>query len=179
MGFYDALKVNRTAISFAQELLASSNDPCYPLHVILCFLRHLSQLHQTNHWTTSGDPFYGDHQLYQRLYELTTGEIDNIAEKAVGLGNPQLVSLSEVLNTVCHIQACYQRHMVIPRPDELVDSSLTAEVTFLAVTKSCCDILKENGCMTSGLDNLLAGIQDSHENSVYLLKQRSQTIFSL
>lgn len=179
MSFFDTLKVNRQSISLAQELLASSNDPYYPLHVILSYLRHLSMLHQTNHWTTSGDPFYGDHQLYQRLYEQAHGEIDAIAEKAVGLGNPQLVSLATSLNVINNIHVCYQRHMVIPRPDELIDSSLTAEVTFLTIAKVCCDVLRENGCMTSGLDNLLAGIQDSHENSVYLLKQRSQTIFSL
>lgn len=179
MGFYNDMKVSRQMIATVGTLLESSNDPYYPLHVTLAFLRYLSMTHQINHWTSSGDPFYGDHQLFSRLYELADGEIDKIAEKAVGLGSAQLVEMNQQLRSVCMLQESNQRHYVIPRPDELVDTSLVAEATFLYAMKMICEKLKECGAMTPGLDNLLAGVMDSHENSFYLLKQRSLTSFSL
>lgn len=179
MGFYNDMKVSKSTLATVNMLLESSNDPYHPLQVALAFLRYLSLTHQANHWTCSGDPFYGDHQLFSKLYELTTDEIDKVAEKAVGLGSPQLVNVKDQLISVCALQESNQRHFVIPRPDELIDSSLVAEATFLYAMKIICSKLNECGAMTQGLDNLLAGIMDSHENSFYLLKQRSLTSFSI
>jgi DNA-binding ferritin-like protein len=177
MGFYDNMKVSRPTLMLVSSMLESSNEPYYQLHVMLSFLRYLYLLHQTNHWTASGDPYYGDHLLFERLYNTTVEEIDAIGEKAVGLGSPRLVNLKDQLNLVTCIQESNHRHYIIPRPDELVDSSLVAEATFLCSMKMICDSLKSNGLMTHGLDNLLAGVEDKHEGSLYLLKQRAQSVF--
>jgi DNA-binding ferritin-like protein len=177
MGFFDNMKVSRPTILLVEGILGSSNEPYHALTLTMSYLRYLAMLHQTNHWTSCGDPFYGDHQLFQRLYELADGEIDKLAEKSVGLGTSNLVNLEDHLKYVLMLQQTNQRHFVIPRPDELIDSSLVAEATFLCVMKMICDSLRDNGLMTNGLDNLLAGVQDSHEGSLYLLKQRAQTTF--
>jgi len=177
MGYYDNMKVSRPTLALVEAMLASSNEPYFQLHVVLSFLRYLYLLHQTNHWTASGDPYYGDHLLFERLYTATVEEIDAIGEKAVGLGSPHLVNLDSQLKSVMLIQESNHRHYVIPRPDELVDSSLVAEATFLCSMKLICDSLKSDGLMTHGLDNLLAGIEDKHEGSLYLLKQRAQSTF--
>lgn len=177
MGFYESMKVSRPTLTLVASMLGSSNEPYFQLHVVLAFLRYLNVLHQTNHWTASGDPYYGDHQLFQRLYSSTNEEIDSIAEKAVGLGSPQLVNVEDQIKSMLMIQESCRRHFVIPRPDDLVDMSFVAEATFLCAMKMVCDSLKADGLMTHGLDNLLAGIEDTHEGSLYLLKQRSQTTF--
>lgn len=179
MGFQDGMRVSRPTLALAEQMLASSNEPYNQLSVFLGFLRHLYLLHQTHHWVASGDPFYGDHQLFQRLYELPLGEIDKVAEKAVGLGTPHLVNLSDQLKAVSLINETCHRHFVIPRPDELVDLSYCAEATFVCVAKMVYDNLDSCGLLTTGLDNLLAGILDEHEGSVYLLKQRSVTAFAV
>lgn len=179
MGFQDSMRVSRPTLAAAEQLLASSDEPYHQLAVVLGFLRHLYLLHQTNHWSASGDPFYGDHLLFQRLYEGVAGEIDGIAEKAVGLGSPHLVNLTDQLQLVNVINQTSHRHFVIPRPDELVDLSLCAESTFVEVMKNVYLSLENCGYMTKGLDNLLAGILDKHEGNIYLLKQRAVTTFSV
>jgi DNA-binding ferritin-like protein len=103
MGFYDNMKVSRPTLMLVSSMLESSNEPYYQLHVMLSFLRYLYLLHQTNHWTASGDPYYGDHLLFERLYTTTVEEIDAIGEKAVGLGSPHLVNLKDQLNLVSYI----------------------------------------------------------------------------
>lgn len=170
-------RVSRPMLSIIESCMQNSNESYWELFVVLGMLRHLYLTHQTNHWTASGDPFYGDHQLFQRLYELNLDQIDNVAEKAVGLGSSNLVNLTDQLDFVKALQDCSARSFVIPHPGQLVESSLVAEMTFLHAMKHVCESLKGSGLMTHGLDNLLAGIEDSHEQSVYLLKQRATTVF--
>lgn len=179
MSLQDSMRISRPTLALAEQLLGSSDEPFHELAVALGFLRHLYLLHQTNHWSASGDPFYGDHLLYQRLYESVLEEIDSVAEKAVGLGSSHLVNLADQLKLVSAINQTLQRHFVIPRPDELADSSTCAEATFLEVMKMVYASLEGCGCLTKGLDNMLAGILDKHEGNLYLLKQRSVSTFAV
>lgn len=145
----------------------------YPqLSVALVHLKYLYALHQNHHWTAMGDSYYGDHQLFQRLYEGINPEIDSIAEKAIGLGCTDNVSLTLTNSQVLKLIMGHGSASTIPRSSDLASLSLKAEYNFLAVMKHLCDSLKESGMMTHGLDNLLAGIEDKHEGHVYLLKQR-------
>jgi DNA-binding ferritin-like protein len=53
---------------------------------LLAILRALQWSHQTAHWKVRGEPFYGDHLLFQKLYEAVGEEIDTLAEKNKKLG---------------------------------------------------------------------------------------------
>ena len=170
-------RICRPMLSVAMECLGSSNESYWELFVILGMLRTLYLTHQTHHWTASGDPFYGDHLLFQKLYELNLEQIDSVAEKSVGLGSTNLVNLTGQLQLVSALQECLQKPFAMPHPNQLIETSLVAETTFLHFMRHACASLKETGLMTHGLDNLLAGIEDSHEGSVYLLKQRATTAF--
>jgi len=181
---YADTRVSRPTLTAVSACMQSSNEPYWELFVVIGLLRHLYFVHQTNHWTVSGDPFYGDHQLFQRLYagvEENGGindEIDSVAEKAVGLGSANLVDLASQLAFVSQLQQSFgHRPYNLPHPDKLVQLSLSAELTFLHAMEHVCQSLKSSGMMTHGLDNLLAGIEDTHESSVYLLKQRSTSVF--
>lgn len=177
MNYMDS-RISRPALGLIESCLQSSNEPYWELFVALGLLRHLYLVHQTNHWIASGDVFYGDHLLFQRLYELPVGQIDQVAEKAVGLGSANLVDLSNQLEFVNELQKCCgHKAYNLPHPGMLVESSLSAELTFMHAMKHICDSLKDSGLMTHGLDNLLAGIEDTHEGSIYLLKQRSSQVF--
>lgn len=146
----------------------------YPqLSVILVHLKFLAFVHQNHHWVTKGDPFYGDHLLFSRLYEGTSEDVDSVAEKAIGLGSTSNVDLSLSTSQLFKLVQGYGMTSTIPQPTELAKRSYLAEMNFLKVVSHLAEHLKECGLMTRGLDNLLAGIEDKHESNIYLLKQRA------
>ena len=141
--------------------------------MIIVHMRYLANMHQTHHWISKGDPFYGDHLMFQRMYETLIEEIDSIAEKAVGLGSERNVDLTlqlKQLEKMC--SGAYGMAQMIPQPTELVKRSLAAEKNFIKTVSVLVQSLKDQGMLTRGLDNMLAGIEDVHESHVYLLKQR-------
>lgn len=147
--------------------------PYAQLSVVLVHLKFLSTLHENHHWTCMGDPFYGDHLLFSRLYDAVDAEIDPVAEKAVGLGctsnvNPHLIH-SQVLKLLSNSG---MSQATIPQSSDLARKSLVAEMNFLKVIESCRSSLEECGLLTNGVDNMLQDIADKHEGHVYLLKQR-------
>ena len=64
---------------------------------LLSHHRFLYLAYQNLHWLSRGDSFYGDHLLFQRLYEKLGDESDQIAERAIGLGmSPEVVGLQHL-----------------------------------------------------------------------------------
>ena len=145
----------------------------YPeLSVLLVHLKFLAAVHQNHHWTTKGDPFYGDHLLFERILGGVCGEIDSVAEKAIGLGSTSNVDLVMQHKQLCQLVQGYGMTSTVPQPTELAKRSYLAEMNFLKVASHLVEHMKECGTLTRGLDNLLAGIEDAHEGHIYLLKQR-------
>lgn len=145
----------------------------YPqLSVLLVHLKYLAMVHQNHHWVAKGDAFYGDHLLYQRLYEGATGEIDQVAEKVVGVGTHENVDLYLQISQLNRLIQGYGSTQTIPQQTELAKRSLLAEMNFLVVTSKLVESMKELGLLTRGIDNMIAGIEDAHEGAIYLLKQR-------
>ena len=72
--------------------------PYSELSTLLGYLVYMAQLHHTNHWIASGDPFYGDHLLFDRLYSAANSEIDTLGEKVVGLGSPSNVDMAAIMS---------------------------------------------------------------------------------
>ena len=142
------------------------------LSVMLVHLRYLAMIHQNHHWTTKGDPFYGDHLLYQRLYDKVNEEIDTVAEKAVGLGSAANVDLVLQTRQIMGLVQGYGMTSTLPQPSDLARRSYQAEMSFLKATSHIVEHINECGMMSRGLDNMIAGIEDTHESSVFLLKQR-------
>ena len=146
--------------------------PYCQLSVLLVHLRYLALVHQTHHWVTKGNPFYGDHLLFQRLYECVVGEIDSVAEKAIGLGCVDNVDINRQVLQLNKLVQSYGMTSTLPNSSDLARRSYLAEMNFLKVTSHLVEHMNECGILTRGLDNLLAGIEDKHEGHVYLLKQR-------
>jgi DNA-binding ferritin-like protein len=148
------------------------STPYAQLSVALVHLKFLAAVHQNHHWITKGDPFYGDHLLFQRIYEATVEDVDTVAEKSIGLGSTACVDLVLVTSQLMKLVQGYGMTSTIPQPTELAKRSYLAEMNFLKVMSHLAELLKECGTMTRGLDNMLQGIEDKHEGHVYLLKQR-------
>ena len=151
--------------------------PFAQLSVMISHLHFLSKVHQTHHWISKSDPFYGDHLLFQRLYETVQDEIDMVAEKAIGLGSSSNVDLPLITNQIQRLVSNYGMTSTIPQGSELARRSYQVEMTFLKTVSRLVDDLKEMGVLTRGLDNMIAGIEDKHESHVYLLKQRCMNSF--
>ena len=149
--------------------------PVPELSVLLVQLKFLALCHQTHHWTAKGDSFYGDHLLFERIYGAVVGEIDAVAEKAIGLGSTSNVDMTLQTAQLVRLVQGYGMTQTIPQPSELAKRSLGAEVNFIKTIDILICSMKEAGTMTQGLENMLQGIADVHEGHVYLLKQRCGT----
>ena len=168
-----ALTVEPNLSILTENMVAEwGGTPYSQLSVALVHLKYLYALHQNHHWTAMGDPYYGDHLLFQRLYSDIVEEIDSLAEKSIGLGCTTNVDLHLMHSQLLKLISGVGSATMIPQSSGLARKSLVAEMNFLFVMNYLCDSLKECGLMTHGLDNLLAGIEDKHEGHVYLLKQR-------
>ena len=69
------LSAEPNAHIITDNMIAEWGDTPYPqLSVVLVYLKHLAAIHQNHHWTAIGDPYYGDHLLFQRLYECASAD---------------------------------------------------------------------------------------------------------
>jgi len=113
--------------------------------------------------------FYADHLLFERLYNESLEFVDQVAERAVGIGQPG------------NILAVDQARLILSfvslpppvSPDDMVRLSLALETGVLKAVDAVIEAMDDNGTMTSGISNLLEGLADKHESFVYLLRQRS------
>ena len=131
------------------------------LSMYVATLRALVLVHQQNHWATQ---HYGDHLLFERLYDDVTGMVDDAAERVVGLCGSLLFQGTEAA-----IAKKFE-----PKDDKLisfVNSSLDAEKAFQEVAKSTYSTLKEKDVLTLGLDDLIMSQASEGEVHLYLLQQ--------
>lgn len=163
--FYKVVEAQRSAYA---------GQPYAELASILVLLRALAVIHQSNHWATSGASYYSDHLLFDRLYGDLVEEIDKVAEKAVGMGSSSLVNPVTLAKQVSDAVAELCKGLPPEvSPAAMIQLSLEAEMRFLLMTQALVKVMKEAGTLSRGVDNLLAAIEDKHEEHVYLLKQRS------
>lgn len=142
------------------------NEQYAELGVLLSCLRGLDVLHQSHHWQTLGPEFFADHQLFQRLYETVNAEIDELAEKAIGLGSIKLTNYFTQMHHVFLFLKLVNQH----KP--LVEESLRGEELFVALGGLIMEELKQQGIMSPGLEQTIGNFLDKHEGHLYLLKQR-------
>lgn len=159
-------------LAYDNEVSQWSGLPYAELSVVLVHLRYLALLHQTHHWISRGDSFYGDHKLFEELYLGTLEDIDDVAERAVGLGNEQNVCLSHQLSCLVRLNSSSGASQTIPKSSGLAQASLEAESAFLRVLKGMRESLRSQYALTDGLDDLLPQVASRHEKHVYLLRRR-------
>jgi DNA-binding ferritin-like protein len=146
--------------------------PYGELSLVLVHLRWLGLITQTHHWISSGDSFYGDHLMFDRIYKGIAEDIDTVAEKAVGMGTEHNVDINMHVAQLAHLAGTYGSAQTMPTPNKLASRTLVAEETFMQCIDDCVVRMNEMGTMTNGLENMLQGIHDRHEQNCYLLKRR-------
>jgi len=147
-------------------LTRQANDyPEQSLKELIAALRACQWVHWVNHWNSTGSDSYGDHLLFERLYDAIGAEVDGLAEKLLGSGDIQSINPVEIAEWTFTIVRGWAQDSV---GGSLADLSLRAEG---GVLEPLHNLLRGNG-ITIGTRNMLEGVADLHETHVYLLKQR-------
>lgn len=155
--------------AFLEESRASNGE----LAMLVAFMRAVSIVHQTHHWQTRGASYYGDHLLFERLYNDSLEMIDGLAERAVGIHGFEVVDACTMIDNMQR----FVRYICNPRaetPTGYADTSLRAELNLLTLLQMAHESIDYRRLLTMGLENLLEDIADKHEAFVYLLTQRTQ-----
>lgn len=129
-------------------------------------LKAMALIHQHNHWTTKGVSFYGDHLLFERLYDSTLENLDLAAEKFIGVFGDQCLSYDLQADLLHKVQLKYSNLEGSP-----VQMSLEIEKDFLKLSKDAYNCFEEEGKLTLGLDDMIMAIASKREEAVYLLQQ--------
>lgn len=152
----------------SRHLAASDGVSKGPLQDLLGMFQALYFLHWTTHWQTKGDPYYGDHLLFERLYGALPEEIDTLAEKLVQLHGSEAVSPMQIHP----LMSGWLSELSMPGDPDIVGRALGAEREFQRAILSTYEGLKASGELSLGLDDFLMSTANAHETHLYLLQQR-------
>jgi DNA-binding ferritin-like protein len=143
-------------------------DKCSKIAALyIATLKAMALIHQHNHWTTKGMPFYGDHLLFERLYNSALKDLDLAAEKFIGLFGDQVLSY-ELQSDMLH-KVLLKYNNLEGSPAQM---SLGVEKDFLKFSQEAYNCFEDEGKLTLGLDDMVMAIASQREESVYLLQQK-------
>jgi DNA-binding ferritin-like protein len=132
----------------------------------LASLKALTLIHQHNHWIAKGDDFYGNHLLFQRLYEAVSEDVDSAAERFLGLFGEEFISYEYQFTLLNKILMKYKDLSNSP-----LELSLKIEKDFIKFADTAYKCFENEGKLTLGLEDLLPAISSKREEAVYLLQQ--------
>lgn len=133
---------------------------------ILGFLKALQFHHQAAHWKVTGESFYSDHLLFERLYENLNDDIDTLAEKIISFFGEQAID-PLVLIKLSHyfVHKAYQEE-----PECIISRSLLMEENLQEILEDFYSATEE--ALSMGLDDFIMSLAGEHEEHIYLLRQR-------
>lgn len=127
-------------------------------------LHSAHRVYWTLHWQARGVGYYGDHLLYQRLYEARVKEIDRLAETIAALYGAEHLKASSAVAAEARI---VNATMAAPSP------SIRAAEYVLQSTNAVNAAIGQHPYGIA-VNNVIAGIADSALEALYLLQQRSR-----
>lgn len=153
-----------------QSIALSGNcpDECIEMCCLLSYLTYLSMVSQEAHWVAAGDEYYGDHLLFERVYDSVKGLIDPLAEKSVMLFGPEAVQTKVTIN---HLKCLSDNFGALNTFSPRETAKQLLEICYMAM--ECIESVLDNlGSVSRGLDNAMDDLSDSLEDVCYLLGQR-------
>ena len=142
------------------------------LGIMTGLLKGAAHLFQSFHWQTGAKQFYGDHLLYERMYEELGELVDRMAEKAVAFSSGPVVSPSATVKVVAALVDTVESK-VFENKDV---NAKKAHYTVKAVMH-CMEILFENLKQTNkvslGIETVVADSVDKLEEFCYLISRRN------
>lgn len=158
-----AQKTEETKTGTAAELLCG----------YLAMQRTMVIVFQHAHWkckANQNNKFYGQHMLFERIYDAANELIDATAEKIIGIfGNDSL----DHINQLEIMAGIYKKYN-----EEHLTNSINISKDFLKMAEDVYNRIKEMGDMTLGLDDMIMSQCSDVEGYLYLLQQASPEIKS-
>jgi DNA-binding ferritin-like protein len=149
--------------------LAQDSESIDILRWLLALLRAQYWMYQQAHWESKGPPYYGNHLLFQRLYESVVDQVDTLAEKMVGGFGIEAVGSTDLgMKFLVWINRWQQT-------DCLHKRGVLSEQDFQKCCEDAYNTLKLTGEMTLGMDDFLMATANEHETNQYLLRQVLRT----
>lgn len=142
-------------------------DKCSKIAALyIATLKGMALIHTNNHWTTKGANFYGDHLLFERIYNSALENLDLAAEKFVGLFGTDCLNYDLQVEFLNKVLVKYKNLEGSP-----LSMSLAVEKDFIKLSQDAYNCFEEEGRLTLGLDDTLTAIVSKREESIYLLQQ--------
>lgn len=151
-----------------QPNIDKANTAVEVLQEVLGLLRGQYWNYWTTHWQVKGPNYYGNHLLFQRLYEGMQEEVDSLAEKIVGYFGSEEVENSVIMEKMHH---WFDEWNKINDPFE---RAIRSEHDMQSAFKVAYDKLKNMEDISLGLDDFLMATANAHETNLYLLQQASK-----
>jgi len=129
-------------------------------------LKAIALILQHSHWTTKGVPFYGNHLLFERLYDSALDDLDLAAEKFVGLFGDEVLDYDLQAELLNKLLLKYSNLEGSP-----LEMSLSIEKDFLKLSEDAYKCFDTEGKLSKGLDDMVMAIASNHETSCYLIQQ--------
>jgi len=132
--------------------------------IYLATLKGIYLIHQQNHWLAKGNDFYGNHLLFQRIYESAAENLDAAAEKFVTIFGNECLDYKLQADLLNKILLKYE-----DKCESGIECSLAVEQDFIKLSKAVYDCFEREGRMTLGVDDLIMATASDREGAVYLL----------
>jgi len=139
---------------------------CRVAGLYVASLKAMSLIHQQNHWTTKGDDFYGDHLLFERIYDSALEDLDTAAEKFIGVFGEECLDYSMQTELLNKVLVKYKNLSKSP-----LEMSLKMEKDFIKLSEDTYNCFEEEDKLTLGIDDMIMSIASQREESVYLIQQ--------
>jgi starvation-inducible DNA-binding protein len=143
------------------------------MEFLACLKLNLTYI-QAAHWISKGKSFYGDHLLFERIYNELAEEIDAYAEKVLALSGDETVNPIDVLSVAAERLPKIVKFSGGQDGDELAKYAINSEKYVLAELEKLYHTLKEQDKLTLGFDDMLMSMHNNHENHIYLIQQRAK-----
>lgn len=154
----------RQHLKAAQENKETKNETALLVQV-LAALKAKIEWSKFAHWTSQGEEFYGDHLLYDRIYEESAPDFDACIEKFL-IQWPE--EIANPIQTLKEAQQTLEKHQT----ESYLNTLMELSQHLLTQIKELYDALKTQEKLSLGLDDFIMTLADHHENHLYLLKQR-------
>jgi DNA-binding ferritin-like protein len=128
---------------------------------LLALLLVARRVYETAHWVAAGPNSYGDHLLFERIYESTQKSIDKVGERLVGEAGDRIHE--EVGDFV-------QEYMNQNKGLSLKESTKKIETGLKEFCEMTAQAARNSGNL--GVENLVSEIADKRDVVRYLLNRR-------
>jgi DNA-binding ferritin-like protein len=149
--------------------------PAEVLSAYVGFLRAYHLWMHGAHNVVKGPSFAGDHiDLYGKIYSEVQGHIDVVIEKGVGVYQDEGIACPMTIVADASLILDAWESPAGQTSERIASLSLEYTKQLVKIGEGTAQVLEEMESLTYGMDNMMAGLVDTHENYVYLLQQRTK-----